>query len=101
MYISNEQKELAMTQQIEIEFKTMLTKSQFNFLLTQLPFPINPIMQTNHYFETNEFSLRSKQAALRIREKATTYTLTLKEPHEEGLLETSERLTKTEMNEWL
>jgi len=90
-----------MSQQIEIEFKTMLTETEFNQLLARLPFPKEPIMQTNYYFETEDFLLKRNKSALRIREKFNRYQLTLKEPHPEGTLETSDWLTLEEAKAWL
>lgn len=89
-----------MSQEIEIEFKTMLTKEEFTTLHQRLPFPAQPIVQTNYYFETEDFSLKAHASALRIRKKGDQYTLTLKEPHPEGILETHDSLTEEEANEW-
>ncbi|MFP3488877.1 CYTH domain-containing protein, partial [Staphylococcus sp. SIMBA_130] len=58
-------------------------------------------MQINHYFETKEFSLKELGCAIRIREKDGKYTLTLKEPHPDGLLETHDLLTKQEALNWM
>ena len=90
-----------MSQEIEIEFKNLLNQHEYNKLLTELPFPCEGIVQTNHYFETKDFSLKQHGAALRIREKSGKYTLTLKEPHPEGLLETHDTLTEREVELWL
>ncbi|MFD2629685.1 CYTH domain-containing protein [Oceanobacillus kapialis] len=90
-----------MTQEIEIEYKNILTKKEFETLLTTLPFPADGETQTNHYFETDDFQLRENGAALRIREKQGKYQLTLKEPHDTGLLETHDTLTEEEVDNWL
>lgn len=86
-----------MKQEVEIEFKNMLTKEEFlrmkqSFRLADDAFSY----QENHYFDTPTFSLKAKGAALRIRTKQHTYTLTLKQTIEEGLLETHEPLTAEE-----
>lgn len=86
-----------MKQEIEIEFKNLLTKEEFellkkSFSLTEQDFPL----QRNDYFDTPAFDLKQLGAALRIREKQGTYTLTLKQPHPQGLLETHQRLTADE-----
>ncbi|WP_100404834.1 CYTH domain-containing protein [Bacillus solitudinis] len=88
-----------MTQEIEIEVKTLLSEEAFKEILSAFNLTDqDAIVQHNHYFETDDFSLKSKHAALRIREKSQMYTLTLKQPHqEEGLLETHQELTKDEM----
>lgn len=85
-----------MNQEIEIEFKMMLTKNEYIQLSQQLSFPNQAISQTNYYFETENFSLKKKKSALRIREKNDTYTLTLKQPHRDGILETHELLSENE-----
>lgn len=90
-----------MAQEIEIEFKSMLTKNEFERLLRQLAFPEQPIVQTNHYFETEHFSLKKHQSALRIREKHGQFTLTLKEPHPVGILETHDRMSREDAGLWL
>ncbi|MBU5468512.1 CYTH domain-containing protein [Virgibacillus sp. MSJ-26] len=90
-----------MSQEIEIEFKNLLTKEEFNQIRTYLSFPDKGIVQTNYYFETKDFSLKNNHAALRIREKSGEYTLTLKQPEGQGLLETHDCLTRVETDEWL
>ncbi|GIO25771.1 CYTH domain-containing protein [Ornithinibacillus bavariensis] len=90
-----------MTQEIEIEFKNLLTKQEYLKLLNHLPFPKDGQKQINHYFETIDFKLREQNSALRIREKNGTYQLTLKEPHQDGLLETHDDLTQMEAMQWM
>lgn len=90
-----------MAQEIEIEYKNLLTEKEFEQLLYHLPFPESGIWQTNYYFETKNFSLKSKGAALRIREKNGKYVLTLKEPHSNGLLESHDALTEVEASRWI
>ncbi|MFC2949913.1 CYTH domain-containing protein [Virgibacillus sediminis] len=90
-----------MAQEIEIEYKNLLTKDEFQRLLARLPFPESGSTQTNHYFETADFDLKEHGSALRIREKGGKYRLTLKEPHADGLLETHDDLTKEEADGWL
>jgi uncharacterized protein YjbK len=86
---------IALTKEVEIEFKNMLTKVEFDRLVDffQVP-PSAFITQHNHYFDTPSFDLKEKGAALRIREKNGAFELTLKQPHPNGLLETNEPLTK-------
>lgn len=90
-----------MAQEIEIEFKNLLTKAEFNLLLDAFAFPKDARKQTNFYFETEDFRLKDKHSALRIREKNDKYTLTLKEPYEDGLLESHDPLTKQEATAWI
>ncbi|MDC3417195.1 CYTH domain-containing protein [Aquibacillus salsiterrae] len=91
-----------MAQEIEIEFKNMLTKQEYDKLRKslQLDYAI-PIEQTNHYFETNDFKLKNAKVALRIREVNNLWQLTLKEPYQDGLLETHDTLSEQEAREWL
>ncbi|WP_249870111.1 CYTH domain-containing protein [Oceanobacillus saliphilus] len=90
-----------MTQEIEIEYKNLLTKEEYERLLHSLPFPEEGKKQINHYFETEDFALKRFGCALRIREKDGKFQLTLKEPHPEGLLETHDWLTDQEAKSWL
>jgi uncharacterized protein YjbK len=91
-----------MSKEIEIEFKALLTKNEYDrvyqkFLFDKIPSQI----QTNHYFETTDFQLKSSGAALRIREKEGKWKLTLKEQHPEGLLETHDELSSEEVMSWM
>lgn len=90
-----------MAQEIEIEFKNLLTEKEYNRLIKELAFPPEGFIQRNHYFETADFQLKNHHAALRIREKNDKFVLTLKEPHPKGLLETHAPLTKQEADSWL
>lgn len=86
-----------MRQEIEIEFKNLLTKNEFEILLDTYHLTKNDfICQENHYFDTPDFRLKHKRAALRIRKKEKSYVLTLKQPHHQGLLETHHDLTERE-----
>jgi uncharacterized protein YjbK len=91
-----------MTQEIEIEFKNLLTLEEYQQVYQFLPFEsVELIEQTNYYFESSDFKLREQGAALRIRKKNDQWVLTLKQPHEEGLLETHDSLTEEEANLWI
>ncbi len=86
-----------MSQEIEIEFKNLVTKTDFEWLCEK--FSIDQscfVSQVNHYFDTNDFLLKSHESALRIRERNKEFTLTLKQPHNIGLLETHQKLTNVE-----
>ncbi len=81
-----------MAEQIEIEFKNLLTKTEFEQLLAAHQLSDEQfVTQKNHYFDTPEFELKDRSCALRIREKAGRYEMTLKEPLPtgQGLLETN------------
>ncbi|MFT8322352.1 MAG: CYTH domain-containing protein [Bacillus sp. (in: firmicutes)] len=86
-----------MSQNIEIEFKNMLTKEEYQNLIQHFQIQEEDFFkQENHYFDTADFLLKEHKSALRIRKKADGYELTLKQPHTEGLLETNKLLTKEE-----
>lgn len=88
-------------QEIEIEFKNLLTEKEYEMLLHAYPFPKKGTWQTNYYFETEDLNMSKKGAALRIREKNGTFRLTLKEPHPDGLLETHDVLSPEEARSFL
>ncbi|HLR42033.1 MAG TPA: CYTH domain-containing protein [Pseudogracilibacillus sp.] len=90
-----------MNQEIEIEYKTLLTKEAFDKLNKVLPFPQTATKQVNYYFETADLKLKEKRSAIRIREKQHSIVLTLKQPHPDGILETHERLTEEEFTAFL
>ncbi|GEN52881.1 CYTH domain-containing protein [Halobacillus faecis] len=91
-----------MAQEIEIEFKNLLTEDEYEKVYHFLPFKSVELMeQTNYYFETEDLNLKQQGAALRIRQKNGQWTLTLKQPHAEGLLETHDSLTEEEANLWI
>lgn len=83
-------------QELEIEFKNLLSEQEYLSLFTHYASTKQPIWQANDYFDTPDFELRKKGAALRIREKKQGLVLTLKQPHEEGLLETHVTLSANE-----
>lgn len=90
-----------MSQSIEIEYKNMLTRQEFELLINVLPYKSKFIQQKNHYFDTDSFKLQQLHSALRIREANQQYTLTLKEPAHIGSLETNEIIDATTMKQWL
>jgi uncharacterized protein YjbK len=90
-----------MAQEVEIEFKNILTKAEYDTLLEAYPFPAEAFSQTNYYLETPDLRLKETGSALRIRKKGHAYMLTLKEPYGDGLLETHDSLTKEEASSWL
>ncbi len=83
-----------MHQEIEIEFKNLVSKADFIRLCQEFSIKqTNFIQQVNYYFDTNDFQLKKNGCALRIRKKNHSFTLTLKQPHEQGLLETHQPLS--------
>ncbi|MCQ6274298.1 CYTH domain-containing protein [Bacillus sp. V3B] len=82
-----------MSQNIEIEFKNMLSEDEFNKIVNHFHLTATDFFkQENHYFDTKDFALKQHRCALRIREKKDHFEMTLKEPHQDGLLETNENL---------
>ncbi|CUA79387.1 CYTH domain-containing protein [Anoxybacillus suryakundensis] len=83
-----------MKHELEIEFKNMLTAEEFSRFTHAFAVRDDEWnVQQNYYFDTPDFQLKQQKSALRIRLKNGTYTLTLKQPYEDGLLETHEPLT--------
>lgn len=83
-----------MNNNIEIEAKVLLTKEQFTTVLKSINIDAkNQFIQTNHYIDSKDRDLRRQNIALRIRELKGEYTLTLKTPLAEGLLEKNQVLS--------
>ena len=51
---------------LEIEYKTLLTKDEFNRLNSQLSH-VTPVTQTNYYFDSDNFDMKAHRMSLRIR----------------------------------
>ena len=92
-----------MTQEIEIEFKNLLTKQQYEQLLQEFHISQNAIhRQTNHYFDTPNQAIRKLQSGLRIRQIGNYYECTLKEKNaEHAHLETTDKITAIEAQQML
>lgn len=92
-----------MTQEIEIEFKNLLTKQQYEQLLEDFHISQNAIhRQTNHYFDTPSQAIRKLQSGLRIRQIGDYYECTLKEKNaEHAHLETTDELTAAQAQQML
>lgn len=80
-----------MEQNLEIEFKNLLTKSEYDTLLQTVFSDGNQkkIVQTNYYFDTKDYQLKNQHSALRIRRTHSFNELTLKVPSQGHLLETN------------
>ena len=86
-----------MSTNLEIEFKNMLSESEYEQLLNHFSISEEQIWtQKNVYFDTKAFDLKRQKAALRVRIKNNTYELTLKTQAEVGLLETNQIITKAD-----
>lgn len=86
-----------MATNLEIEFKNMLTETEYDRLIQTFNIQEEQIwLQKNVYFDTKSHDLKQKGAALRIRVKNNTYELTLKTKQDVGLLETNQIISKSE-----
>ncbi|PYZ97735.1 CYTH domain-containing protein [Alteribacter lacisalsi] len=85
-----------MNQEVEIEFKNLLNEEEYHRLRMAFFKNEEPFSQTNYYFDTKSYLLKDHGAMLRIREKAGSYILTLKQPIDTGLLETHQYLSDKE-----
>lgn len=68
---------------LEIEYKTLLTKSEYKRLLSEFE-DVTPISQTNYYIDTPKLDMKKKRLSLRIRTLNNKAELTLKIPQEVG-----------------
>lgn len=87
-------------QQLEIEYKILLTQDIFHQILHDYQNKI-----TKDYIQINDYLthpiLSQKKYMLRIRTKNNQYELTLKRPYQNHRLETNLSLTETEKNLFL
>lgn len=92
-----------MTQQLEIEFKNLLTKQQYEHLLQEFGIQENAIhRQTNHYIDTPSQAIKKRQSGLRIRQIDNYYECTLKEKSAEHThIETTDVLTAEQAQQML
>lgn len=90
-----------MSQSIEIEFKNLLTKNEYEQLLHSLSYEQMTFQHKNHYFDTEHYTLQNNRVALRIRETDSQFILTLKEPVTVGSLETTEIIDQAMADNWI
>lgn len=83
---------------LEIEYKTMLNKAEFNHLQSLL-MHVPAITQTNYYFDTPEGDLRAQKLSLRVRTFDKLAELTLKIPEKVGTMEYNVSLAKEQARE--
>lgn len=62
----------------EIEFKTFITEEKYSELLKKFDMVNNILIQTNHYFDTDDNLFEKEKKVLRIRQKGDQYKLTKK-----------------------
>lgn len=83
---------------LEIEYKTLLTKSEF--LRLQEEFSSQSLIkQTNYYIDTPDFQLKKNRFSLRIRILEHRAELTLKQPLEIGNIEHNQELSLSDAKE--
>lgn len=75
-----------MNENLEIEYKVLLTKEQFQVLVHHFEDVIF-IRQVNTYYDTKDLQIRKHHGSMRIREKEGQFIFTLKKHTEDGLLE--------------
>lgn len=78
--------------QLEIEYKTLLTKEEYNQLKPY--FSVEPVTQINYYCDTEDFSLKNLKLSLRLRVFEDKAEMTLKVPQKIGNLEHTVDLSK-------
>lgn len=86
------------TNNIEIEAKVLLSQENYQKVLAVFPFQGEPTVQTNYYLDSNDRILKKYGMILRIRHVGDTYTLTMKAPLAEGLLEKNQVLSDAEFD---
>ncbi|MDW8751743.1 CYTH domain-containing protein [Streptococcus suis] len=72
-----------MKNHLEIEYKTLLTKSEYLRLLSDFS-DVRPVIQTNYYIDTPNLDMKHHRFSLRIRTFEEIAELTLKIPQEVG-----------------
>lgn len=86
-----------MQRSLEVEFKTLLTKEEYERLANMFKDSHSDI-QTNHYFDTNRFSLKALESSLRVRER-DSLELTLKKKKGYAMQEYTLPITEEMFNE--
>ncbi|EFU9642336.1 CYTH domain-containing protein [Listeria monocytogenes] len=82
-----------MVKELEIEFRNLLTKEEYDTLIESFRVKEEDFFeQTNYYLDTANSGLKERHSALRIRQLDTQYQLTLKTPEARGLMETTQIL---------
>jgi len=81
---------------IEIESKVLLKKTDYDKLIKGLNFPKITLIQTNYYLDSREQILKKYGMVLRVREGDQHFIFTMKAPLSEGLLEKNQTLSSRE-----
>lgn len=87
-----------MSQQLETEFKNMISRLEYQRLLDHFDRQAtDAIIQTNYYFDTPDFELREARIGLRLRLTDHYRHLTLKQPSGKNqMIEITDKLTHNE-----
>ncbi|MET1248081.1 CYTH domain-containing protein [Sporolactobacillus sp. STCC-11] len=86
-----------MTQELEIEYKNMLTAEEFTTLCTEFGQKTSSFFkQVNYYFDTPTSALKNRKTVLRIRDTGNQHDFTLKQPRNGVILETHQQLDDEE-----
>lgn len=78
---------------IEIESKILLSKKDYDRLVSKLGFGDKEIVQTNYYRDSKDRQLKKYGRVRRLRKTQDEYVLTRKAPLSEGLLEKTQVLS--------
>lgn len=88
-----------MATNIEIEAKVLISSEEYeNIINTYAGKVVAEYDQVNYYIDSDNFDLKNIGVGLRVRLKDGIYTLTLKAPMSEGLLEKNNSLTEVQFN---
>lgn len=86
----------------EIEFKQLLSQTEYQQIYNVYFKGIVPFSQTNYYIDTPDFQLKAHKSALRIRVKDDFNEMTLKIPATVGLMEYNcETMVEPQLNKLL
>lgn len=90
-----------MSKELEIEFKTLLTKEEYVKLCTKFQ-DCKRNLQINYYFDTSRFTLKASDIGLRVRMMdKDRYIITLKKKKGYALQEFNETINKETFDEFL
>lgn len=90
-----------MSKELEIEFKTLLTKEEYVKLCTKFQ-ECKRNLQINYYFDTSRFTLKASDIGLRVRMMdKDRYIITLKKKKGYALQEFNETINKETFDEFL
>ena len=86
-----------MSKELTAEFKTLLTKEEYNRLYEKMKdHPGN--LQTNYYFDTKRYTLKATDTVLRVKWR-DGYTLTLERKKGYNFVRTDEEITEEQFKD--